>query len=86
VRARRRSFAKERLNGSATLVVERDQLPQPQGGRLSPTVRSRRRRSTVAVTVIGGVVATKKQKARAAAAGKESPAKPKPKKKTSRGK
>ena len=44
------------------------------------------RRSTVVVTVIGGVVATKKQKARAAAAGKESPAKPKAKKKTSRGK
>jgi hypothetical protein len=31
-------------------------------------------------------VATKKQKARAAAEGKEIPAKPKPKKKTSRGK
>jgi hypothetical protein len=33
-----------------------------------------------------GQVATKKQKARAAAAGKEMPGKPKPKKKTSRGK
>jgi hypothetical protein len=40
----------------------------------------------VAVTAIGGSVATKKQKARAAAAGKEIPGKPKPKKKTSRGK
>ena len=33
-----------------------------------------------------GQVATKKQKARATAAGKEIPGKPKPKKKTSRGK
>jgi hypothetical protein len=40
----------------------------------------------VVVTAIGGRVATKKQKARAAAAGKEIPGKPKPKKKTSRGK
>jgi len=35
---------------------------------------------------IGGHLATKKQKARAAAAGKEPTGKPKPKKKTSRGK
>jgi hypothetical protein len=42
--------------------------------------------STVAATAIGGRVATKKQKARAAAAGKEPSGKPKPKKKTSRGK
>ena len=34
----------------------------------------------------GGFVATKKQKARAAAAGKDPAGKPKPKKKTSRGK
>jgi hypothetical protein len=40
----------------------------------------------VDVTAIGGRVATKKQKARATAAGKEIPGKPKPKKKTSRGK
>jgi len=44
--------------------------------------------STVATTEDRRIVATKKQKARAAAAGKEVPGKdkPKPKKKTSRGK
>ena len=39
-----------------------------------------------ALPTIGGSLATKKQKARAAAAGKEPTGKPKPKKKTSRGK
>jgi hypothetical protein len=54
--------------------------------RLRAWVQQCGRASTVEGTAIGGRVTTKKQKARATAAGKEIPVKPKPKKKTSRGK